>query len=286
MSAGCCCCQCVKEMNAGVVENCGKYSKVGTAGFFCIMYPCENITGIVSMKIQQLDVSCDTKTKDNVFVKVVVSVQYRVVESKVPSAYYKLTDHRAQITSYVFDVIRSAVPRLELDEAFASKESVAETVKSQLSNQMSEYGYEILVALVTDLNPDQAVKNAMNEINAASRLREAAKEKAEAEKILLVKAAEADADSKYLSGLGVARQRKAIVDGLKSTVNEFSEQVPGASASDVMDLLLLTQYFDMMKDVGGKGKSNGSIFLPHGPQAINDLRQQLKHSFKNMSDNA
>eukprot|EP01041_Mallomonas_annulata_P007257 gene7257-14800_t len=204
---------------------------------------------------------------------------WQVVDTKVPSAYYKLTDHRSQIRNYVFDVIRSTVPRLELDEAFESKDSVAHAVKNQLSTLMSEYGYEILVALVTDISPDPTVKHAMNEINASMRLREAAKEKAEAEKILQVKSAEADAESKYLSGLGVARQRKAICDGLKDTVSEFSSQVPGASPTDVMDLLLLTQYFDMMKDVGGKRKSNSAIFIPHGPHAIQDLREQLSASF-------
>eukprot|EP01041_Mallomonas_annulata_P005689 gene5689-11476_t len=278
-SRGCCCCQCVQEMNAGVIENCGKFSRVAGAGFFCIFWPFENIKAVLSLKIWQLEVSCDTKTKDNVFVKVVVAVQYKVVDTKVPSAYYKLTDHRSQIQSYVFDVIRSTVPRLELDEAFESKDSVAHSVKNQLSTLMSEYGYEILVALVTDISPDPTVKHAMNEINASMRLREAAKEKAEAEKILQVKSAEADAESKYLAGLGVARQRKAICDGLKDTVSEFSSQVPGASPTDVMDLLLLTQYFDMMKDVGGKGKTNSAIFIPHGPHAIQDLREQLSASF-------
>lgn len=265
-------------MHAAVIENCGKYSRVGTSGLFCIMWPLEDIKAVLSLKIQQLDVRCDTKTKDNVFVVVEVSVQYQVVKDKVPSAYYSLTDHRSQIQSYVFDVIRSTVPRLELDEAFASKDHVANTMKAQLSQLMAGYGYEIIAALVTDMTPDPAVRSAMNEINAQQRMREAAKEKAEAEKILQVKAAEADAEAKYLAGWGVARQRKAIVEGLKTTVNEFSAAVPGSNASSVMDLLLLTQYFDMMKEVG-KGKANGSIFIPHGPQAIQDLRDQLRGSF-------
>jgi len=153
-----------------------------------------------------------------------------VVDSKVPSAYYKLTDAAAQIRSYVYDVIRSSLPRLDLDDAFASKDEVASAVRTQLAAQMSEYGYEIIAALVIELDPDNQVKTAMNQINASARLREAAAEKAEAEKILQVKAAEAEAESKYLSGLGVAKQRKAIVDGLRDTVNDFSHDVEGSGA--------------------------------------------------------
>ncbi len=206
------------------------------------------------------------------------AVQYRVMADKVPSAYYKLTDPRSQIRSYVFDVVRSSVPRLDLDDAFASKDEVANQVKSQLASLMAEYGYEIIAALVIDLDPNPHVKAAMNDINASQRLREAAAEKAEAEKILQVKAAEAEAESKYLSGLGVARQRKAIVDGLRDTVHIFSEEVHGAGPKDVMDLLLITQYFDMIRDLAHK-RQNNTLFLPHGPQAVDQLRQDLAHTF-------
>jgi regulator of protease activity HflC (stomatin/prohibitin superfamily) len=156
---------------------------------------------------------------------------------------YKLTDPHAQIRSYVYDVIRSAVPKMELDDAFESKDHIAIAVKDQLHELMSSYGYEILQALITDLDPDVKVKQSMNQINAQQRLREAAREKAEAEKILQVKAAEAEAEAKYLSGVGVARQRKAIIDGLKDSITEFSGNVDGTTAHDVIDLLLLTQYF-------------------------------------------
>ncbi|CAM9161538.1 unnamed protein product, partial [Ectocarpus fasciculatus] len=210
---------------------------------------------------------CETKTKDNVFVQVEVSVQYRVIPENAVSAYYKLTDHKQQIKSYVFDVIRSTVPKMELDTAFESKTEIADAVKDQLSHLMIDYGYEILVALITELMPEPKVKNAMNEINASARLREAAKEKAEAEKILQIKAAEADAESKYLSGLGIARQRKAIVDGLRETVTHFSESIKGTTPQDVMDLLLLIQYFDVMKDITGADKQ-ASLFLPHGPGSV------------------
>jgi len=278
----CCCFTIVNEMQAGVVEDCGKFSTVFAPGAHCLIPCIQSLKSRVSLKIRHLDVICDTKTKDNVFVHVVVAIQYKVVDSKVPSAYYKLTDPAAQIRSYVFDVIRSSLPRLELDEAFASKDEVASAVRNQLANQMSEYGYEIIAALVVDLDPDVQVKNAMNQINAAARLREAAAEKAEAEKILQVKAAEAEAESKYLSGLGVAKQRKAIVDGLRDTVNAFSSDVEGSGAKDVMDLLLVTQYFDMLKEVGLRGKQQNTIFIPHGPMAVKKLHEDLQGTFSGM----
>ncbi|RYG69510.1 SPFH domain-containing protein [archaeon] len=249
------------------------------AGFNFISCPCESIVRSVSLRVQYLDVACDTKTKDNVFVRIVVAVQYKVIEDKVPSAYYKLTDAHSQIRSYVFDVVRSSVPRLDLDASFASKDDLASSVKNQLAHQMLEYGYEIIAALVIDIDPNAHIKAAMNEINASQRLREAAAERAEAEKILQVKAAEAEAESKYLSGLGVAKQRKAIVDGLRDTVTGFSNEIGGTSAKDVLDLLLISQYFDMLKELGKKQKAGSTMFLPHGPHAINDLRDQLKASF-------
>jgi regulator of protease activity HflC (stomatin/prohibitin superfamily) len=267
-------------MDAGVVENCGKFEYIAPAGCLCLIWPCYQLINTVSLKIQHFEVACDTKTKDNVFVKVVVAVQYKVVEDKVPSAYYKLTDPKNQIKSYVFDVVRSSMPRMELDQAFASKDELAQAVKHQLSEQMSDYGYEIIASLVVDLDPNQHVKDAMNEINASQRLREAASYKADAEKILQVKAAEAEAESKYLSGVGVAKQRKAIVDGLRETVADFASDVHGSGPQDVMDLLLLTQYFDMIKNVGTRTKNVAStLFLPHGPHAVSQLRSELKAGF-------
>lgn len=176
------------------------------------------MVGTLSLRIQQLDVYCETKTKDNVFVQVAVAVQYRVISEKAYDAYYRLSDPREQVRSYVFDVVRSTVPRMELDEAFASKEDIANAVLQQLTAVMADYGYEIMESLVTDLSPDARVKASMNEINASRRLKEAAEHKADADKIKQIKAAEAEAESKYLSGVGVARQRKAIVNGLQESV--------------------------------------------------------------------
>lgn len=188
-------------------------------------------------------------------------------------AYYRLSDPRGQIQSYVFDVVRSTVPRMELDEAFASKKEIADATSQQLKAVMQDYGYEILNSLVTDLSPDARVKASMNEINASKRLKEAASHKAEADKVQQVKAAEADAEARYLSGLGVARQRKAIVAGLQASISEFSETVDGVSSKDVMDILVLTQYFDTLAAVGAN-----NLILEHEPASVAMLQQQVNRT--------
>jgi len=230
------------------------------------------------LKVQQLDVSCETKTNDNVFVNIVVSVQYQVLQENIYEAYYKLTNPRAQITSYVFDVVRAEVPKLELDRVFDTKDEIARAVKAELQKVMSEFGFEILQALITDIDPAPKVKAAMNEINAAQRLRVAAEDKAEAEKILVVKAAQADSESKYLSGVGISRQRQAIVEGLRESVLEFAEAVEGATPKDVMDLILVTQYFDTLKEIGASSKTT-SIFIPHSPGAISSVANEVRNGF-------
>jgi len=222
---------------------------------------------------------CETKTRDNVFVQAQVSVQYRVLEEEAYNAYYRLSDPRGQIQSYVFDVVRSTVPRMELDETFASKADIASAVKEKLESVMQQYGYQIMETLVTDLAPDHKVKASMNEINASKRLKEAASHKAEADKIKQVKAAEAEAEARYLSGLGVARQRKAIVEGLQTSVSEFSDNVPGATPKDVMDILLLTQYFDTLSSVGAN-----SMILEHDPATVASLQKQVGKSFLDKSN--
>jgi regulator of protease activity HflC (stomatin/prohibitin superfamily) len=238
------------------------------------MWPCADIAGQLSLRIQQLDVYCETKTKDNVFVQVAVAVQYRVLAEKAYDAYYRLSDPREQIRSYVFDVVRSTVPRMDLDDAFASKKDIADSVLQQLTAVMSDYGYEIMESLVTDLSPDAKVKASMNEINASKRLRAAASYKAEADKVKQVKAAEAEAEAKYLSGLGIARQRKAIVEGLQSSVEEFSNEVDDVKPKDVMDILLLSQYFDTLSNVGAN-----SLILEHDPSVVHKLQAQVASSF-------
>ncbi|KAK8483777.1 hypothetical protein V6N13_030785 [Hibiscus sabdariffa] len=233
------------------------------------------LAGHLSLRLQQLDVRCETKTKDNVFVNVVASIQYRALADKANDAFYKLTNTRTQIQAYVFDVIRASVPKLNLDDVFEQKTEIAKAVEEELEKAMSAYGYEIVQTLIVDIEPDEHVKRAMNEINAAARMRVAANEKAEAEKILQIKRAEGEAESKYLSGLGIARQRQAIVDGLRDSVLGFSVNVPGTTAKDVMDMVLVTQYFDTMKEIGAASKSS-AVFIPHGPGAVRDVATQIR----------
>jgi len=193
---GCCHFQCVRTQEVGIVEDLGQFKRLLSPGLHIIMWPCSSVVGTLSLRIQQLDVFCETKTRDNVFVQVAVAVQYRVLAESAYEAFYRLSDPRGQIQSYVFDVVRSTVPKLELDEAFSSKEDIASDVKERLTNVMQEYGYEIRNTLVTDISPDAKVKASMNEINASRRLKEAASHKAEADKTKQVKAAEAEAEAR------------------------------------------------------------------------------------------
>jgi len=272
--SGCFCLQCIEEKQVGVVEDLGQFKRLVGEGPSCIFWPLQSVVGRLSLRVQQLDVLCETKTKDNVFVQVGVAVQYKVVTESAYDAWYRLTSPTSQIEAYVYDVIRSTVPRLEIDEAFESKDDLAKAVFDQLQNVMKDYGYAIVNTLVTDLAPDSRVKASMNEINAAKRLKEAASHQAEADKVRLVKNAEAEAESRYLSGLGVARQRKAIVQGLQASVSEFSEEVGGATPKDVMDILLLSQYFDTLSTVGAN-----SLILEHDPAVVGNLQAQVGASF-------
>ena len=265
----------VAQQTAAIVQRFGRFRKVCTPGLNIKVPIIDSIAGRISLRVQQLDVRVETKTQDNVFVHVVVSVQYFVESSRVFEAFYKLDDPARQITAFVFDVVRARVPTMILDDVFEKKDEVADAVKNELATVMSDFGYGILKALVTDIEPDSKVKDSMNEINAAQRLRVAANEKGEAEKILRVKSAEAEAQSKALQGQGIADQRKAIVNGLRESVQDFQGGVPGATAHDVMQLVLLTQYFDTIKEVGGSDKAT-TILLPHSPGGLTDIANQLR----------
>lgn len=279
MSTTCCCFATVPESSVGIVEKFGKFKKEAGAGlhWLCCCLG-EQLTGAVSLRVQQLDVNCETKTKDNVFVTIVVSVQYQVTPESVFDAHYRLTDPQRQITAYVYDVVRASVPKIDLDSVFETKEDIASAVKAELEKVMAEYGYQIVQALITDIVPDSKVKAAMNEINAAERLRIAATDKAEAEKIMIVKAAEADAESKYLAGVGVSRQRRAIVEGLKESILGFSEEVSGTTPKDVMDLVIITQYFDTLRDIGAHSHSS-TVFIPHSPAGVESVAEQIRNGF-------
>ncbi|KAK4710504.1 hypothetical protein R3W88_005017 [Solanum pinnatisectum] len=270
------CCVRVDQSTVAIKERFGKFDDVLEPG--CHFLPwCigSQVAGYLTLRLQQLDVRCETKSKDNVFVTVVASIQYRALADKATDAFYKLSNTRSQIQAYVFDVIRASVPKLDLDDVFEQKNQIAKAVEDELEKAMSAYGYEIVQTLIVDIEPDEHVKRAMNEINAAARLRVAANEKAEAEKIVQIKRAEGDAEAKYLAGLGIARQRQAIVDGLRDSVLGFSVNVPGTTAKDVLDMVLITQYFDTMKEIGATSKSS-AVFIPHGPGAVSDIAGQIR----------
>ncbi len=265
----------VQQQTVSVVQRLGKFDRLAEAGLHVRIPFIEKVAGTVNLRVQQLDVEVETKTRDNVFVRVIVSVQYYVLADKVYDAFYKLDDPVNQIKAFVFDVVRARVPKIKLDDVFEKKDEIAGAVKAELSQVMDDFGYGIVKTLVTDIDPDAKVKEAMNEITAAQRMRAAATEKGEAEKIMQVKVAEADAEAKALSGKGVADQRQAIVEGLRESVDEFQRTVPGTSAQDVMNLILMTQYFDMLKDIGQSSKAN-TILLPHSPGHVGDISSQLR----------
>ncbi len=265
----------VTQQTAGIVERFGKFKRIAPAGLNFKIPLIDRIAGRLSLRIQQLDVRVETKTQDNVFVFVVVSVQYYVLPSKVVDAFYKLQNPQAQITSFVFDTVRARVPSMILDDLFEKKDDIAQAVKAELDAVMDDFGYGIIKALVTDIDPDAKVKDSMNEINASQRMREAAIQQAEADKIRVVKAAEGEAESKALQGQGIANQRKAIIEGLKESVESFNKSIDGTKAEDVMNLVLMTQYFDTLKEIGLNGK-NSTILIPHSPGGMGDISEQMR----------
>jgi len=271
------CCIQVEQSQVAMKETFGRFSEVLEPGCHCLPWIFgQQIGGHLSLRVQKLDVRCETKTKDNVFVTVIASVQYRAILEKAEDAFYKLSNTREQIQAYVFDVIRASVPKMNLDDFFEQKNDVAKAVEQELEKVMTNYGFEIVQTLIVDIEPDETVKRAMNEINAAARMRVATKDKAEAEKILQIKRAEGEAEAKYLSGLGIARQRQAIVDGLRDSVLAFSDNVPGTTAREVMDMVLVTQYFDTMKEIGAHSKAS-TVFIPHGPGAVRDVAEEIRN---------
>ena len=191
-------------------------------------------------------------------------------------AFYKLSDPMQQIQAYVEQVILGHVPGMMLDEVFASQSGIAAAVKQELDADMAGFGYEIVNVLVTDIVPDPKVKSAMNDINAAQREQVAAAARGEAEKILVVKKAEAEAQSKALQGQGIANQRRAIIEGLQGSIEQFQKTV-GASTSEVMQLVMVTQYFDTIKSIGEMDKTN-TLFLSHSPSAVRDISDQILQS--------
>jgi regulator of protease activity HflC (stomatin/prohibitin superfamily) len=249
----------VRTYTAGVVERFGKFSRILRPGLH-ILIPFAERAFIVDLQVKQAQFSVETKTRDNVFVQIPVSVQYQVLEDRIFDAFYKLSSPQKQIESFVFNSILGHVPKLTLDETFEQQSGISVAVKTELDSIMSGFGFNILTALVTDIIPDVKVKAAMNDINAAQRAQVAAQARGEAEKTL--------------QGQGIAAERQAIIDGLRSSIEHFRESVPGATAEDVMALVLLTQYFDTLKDIGTRSGTN-TLFLPSNPGAANDFLTQI-----------
>jgi regulator of protease activity HflC (stomatin/prohibitin superfamily) len=267
----------VNTAEVAVITHFGEFKRVATPGLNWKLPFFDSVAGVVSLRVSQISLTMETKTKDNVFVTIPISVQNRVRPEKVYDAFYKLSDPTAQIKSYVEQVILGHVPGMTLDEVFASQSSIAAAVKQELDADMATFGFEIVNVLVTDIVPDQKVKSAMNDINAAQREQVAANARGEAEKILVVKKAEAEAESKALQGQGIANQRKAIIEGLQNSVEQFQKAVEGASSRDVMQLVLVTQYFDTLKSIGESDKTN-TLFLSHSPGSVKEVSEQIMES--------
>lgn len=263
----------VRTYTAGVVERFGKFSRITRPGLHVLVPYAERVF-FVDLQVRQAQFVVETKTRDNVFVQIPVSVQYQVLENSIFDAFYKLSAPQKQIESFVFNSILGHVPKLTLDETFEQQSGISVAVKNELDAIMSGFGYNILTALVTDIVPDAKVKAAMNDINAAQRSQVAAQARGEAEKTLKVKAAEAEAESKALQGSGIARERQAIIDGLSSSIEHFQQGVPGSTPEEVMSLVLLTQYFDTLRDIGTRGGTN-TLFLPNTPGSAGDFQQQI-----------
>ena len=266
----------VHQQTKEVIERLGKFHRLANPGLNFKWPIIDKRVWKVELRVQQLIVTVETKTKDNVFVKVPVAVQYRALPERASDTYYQLSDDQKQLTSYVLDVVRARVPTLNLDEVFEKKDDIAAAVKEHLDDTMKNFGWEVLSALVTDVDPAENVKAAMNEIQAQTRLQVAAQAKGEANKILTVKNAEAEAESKRLQGEGIANQRKAIVEGLRESVKQFQEAT-GVNAGDVLRLVLMTQYFDTMKEIGVSAGAK-VIMMPHTPAGMADVADQLTKS--------
>ena len=269
----------VRQQSVAIVERFGRYQKIATSGIHMrLPFGIDKIAARIQLRLLQSEIVVETKTKDNVFVMMNVATQYRVNEQNVTDAYYKLMRPEAQIKSYIEDALRSSVPKLTLDELFEKKDEIALEVQHQVAEEMTTYGYIIVKTLITKVEPDAEVKQSMNEINAAQRKRVAAQELAEADKIKIVTAAEAEAEKDRLHGVGIAQQRKAIVDGLAESIAELKEANVGMSEEQIMSILLTNQYLDTLNTFADKG--NQTLFLPNNPNGVDDIRTQILSALK------
>nr|WP_321233951.1 SPFH domain-containing protein [uncultured Psychroserpens sp.] len=266
----------VKQQTAAIIERFGRFEAIRQSGLRFKIPLVDRIAGKLSLKIQQLDVIIETKTLDDVFVRLKVSVQYKVIKDKVYDAFYKLDYPHDQITSYVFDVVRAEVPKMKLDDVFVRKDDVAIAVKSELNDAMMEYGYDIIKTLVTDIDPDAQVKAAMNRINAADREKTAAQFEGDAARILIVEKAKAEAESKRLQGQGIADQRREIARGLEESVEVLNKV--GINSQEASALIVVTQHYDTLQSIGQETNSN-LILLPNSPQAGSQMLNDMVASF-------
>ena len=266
----------INQQTAGVIERFGKFHSIRQSGLQLKIPIIDRLAGKLSLKIQQLDVIIETKTKDDVFVKLKVSVQYKVIKEKVYDAFYKLDFPHEQITSYVFDVVRAEVPKMILDDVFLKKDDIAIAVKSELNVAMMEYGYDIIKTLVTDIDPDAQVKEAMNRINASEREKVAAQFEGDAARILIVEKAKAEAESKRLQGQGIADQRREIARGLEESVSVLNKV--DINSQEASALIVVTQHYDTLQSIGQETNSN-LILLPNSPQAGSDMLNNMVASF-------
>ena len=266
----------IQQAHAGIIERFGKFNRVVDPGLHFKVPYIDRLVAMLSLKIDQNIITADTKTKDNVFVKVNIAVNYRVVSGREREAFYTLSDAKAQIQAYVLDVVRSKIPAMTLDEVFEKKDDVAQAVTQHLSELMQQYGFEIVSSLVVDVQPDPTVVAAMNEIQAQTRLQLAAQAKGEANKVLAVKAAEAEAESKALQGKGIADQRRAIVGGLNDSVASLASTAQ-TSPAEVLRTLLMTQYFDTIREIGIQSGAK-VILLPHTPGAMTEIGEQIRNA--------
>ena len=266
----------VKQQTAVIVERFGKFQSVRHSGLQIKIPLVDRISGRLSLKIQQLDVLIETKTLDDVFVKLKVSVQYKVIRDKVYDAFYKLDYPHDQITSYVFDVVRAEVPKMKLDDVFVRKDDIALAVKAELNEAMSGYGFDIIKTLVTDIDPDAQVKEAMNRINASEREKVAAQYEGDAARILIVEKAKAEAESKRLQGQGIADQRREIARGLEESVEVLNKV--GINSQEASALIVVTQHYDTLQSIGQETNSN-LILLPNSPQAGSNMLNDMVASF-------
>ena len=264
----------IPERQSWVIQRLGKFNRISLPGLKFKIPFIETIASKDNLRIQQLDVDVETKTLDDVFVILKISVQYRIISNKVFEAFYELDDPHGQIASYIFDEVRAEVPKLGLDDVFGKKDDVAMAVRENISQQMEQYGYKIVKTLITDINPDELVKASMNKINAATRDKEAAFQEAEGEKIRIVKRAEAEADSKRLSGEGIAAQRLEIVRGFKESVEDFQKALQDVDPQEIMQFVLMTQYFDTLTAIGAN-ENNNTVLVPHTPGGMKDFQQQI-----------